>query len=108
MRWPLIQPGLVILTNLQVGGINGLDEERVPLKNIVAEDVNLYCDCSALLTMKLLGFLLLISGWGIVLAAINMLHGTPVSIFILAGVAVEILGLVLVARTHLPVSEDRA
>ena len=83
-------------------------EEAVPLNHIVAEDGNLYCDCSTLLTMKLLGFLLLISGWGIVLAASNMLHGTPVSIFILAGIAVEILGFVLVARTQLPVSEDRA
>ena len=80
------------------------------IKNIVAEVGNLYCDCSTLfsITMKLLGFLLLISGWGVVIAALSMLHGTPVSIFILAGVAVEILGFVLVARAHLPVSEDRA
>ena len=58
--------------------------------------------------MKLLGFLLLISGWGVVTAALSMLHGTPVSIFILAGVAVEILGFVVVARAHLRVGEDRA
>ena len=58
--------------------------------------------------MKLFGFLLLISGWGLVIAALSMLHGTPVSVFILAGVAVEILGFVLVARAHLPVREDRA
>ena len=58
--------------------------------------------------MKLLGLLLLISGWGVVMAALKMLHGTPVSIFILAGVAVEILGFVLVAKAHLAVSEDRA
>jgi hypothetical protein len=57
-------------------------------------------------TMKLGGFLLLLSGWGIVLAALIMLHGNAVSIFILAGVAVEILGLVFVARAHLPTSED--
>jgi hypothetical protein len=57
--------------------------------------------------MKLLGFLLLLSGWGIVLAAVAMLHGRAVSAFILAGVAVEILGFVLVARSHLPVSEER-
>jgi len=57
--------------------------------------------------MKLGGFLLLLSGWGIVLAALAMLHGTTTSVFILAGVAVEILGFVLVARAHLPALEDR-
>ena len=56
--------------------------------------------------MKLGGFLLLISGWGIVLAALAMLQGNAISIFVLAGAAVEILGLVLVARAHLPVRED--
>jgi hypothetical protein len=52
--------------------------------------------------MKLLGFLLLFSGWGIVLAALRMLHGTSTSVFILLGVAVEILGLVVVAKAYLP------
>jgi hypothetical protein len=56
--------------------------------------------------MKLGGFLLLLSGWGIVLAALAMLHGTATSIFVLSGVAVEIIGLVLVARAHLPLRED--
>jgi hypothetical protein len=56
--------------------------------------------------MKLGGFLLLLSGWGIVVAALALLHGTATSGFILAGVAVEILGLVLVARAHLPTSKD--
>jgi hypothetical protein len=57
--------------------------------------------------MKLVGFLLLLSGWGIVLAALAMLHGTATSGFILAGIAVEILGFVLIARAHLPITEDR-
>jgi hypothetical protein len=57
--------------------------------------------------MKLGGFLLLLSGWGIVLAAVRMLHGNAASAFVLAGVAVEILGLVLVARAHLPIGEDK-
>lgn len=57
--------------------------------------------------MKLIGFLLLLSGWGIVVASLAMLHGTAVSIFIFAGVAIEVLGFVLVARAHLPISEDR-
>lgn len=55
--------------------------------------------------MKLVGFLLLLSGWGIVVAALSMLHGNKVSVFILCGVAVEILGFVLVARSHLPARE---
>ena len=56
--------------------------------------------------MKLGGFLLLLSGWGIVVAALTLLHGRAVSGFILAGMAVEILGIVLVMRGHLPETED--
>ena len=56
--------------------------------------------------MKLGGFLLLLSGWGIVVAALALLHGGAVSGFVLAGLGVEILGLVLVLRAHLPASED--
>jgi hypothetical protein len=55
--------------------------------------------------MKLLGFILLVSGWGIVVAALRILHSNAVPAFIAAGVAVEVLGLVLVARAHLPTSE---
>jgi hypothetical protein len=56
--------------------------------------------------MKLGGFLLLLSGWGIVVAALMLLHGGALSAFIVAGLAVEILGLVLVAKSHIPLSED--
>ena len=59
-------------------------------------------------TMKIGGFLLLLSGWGIVMAALALLHGHMVPPFIYAGFAVEILGLVLVFRGHLPENEDRA
>jgi hypothetical protein len=52
--------------------------------------------------MKLGGFLLLLSGWGIVIAALTLLHPHVVTPFIYAGFAVEILGLVLVFRGHLP------
>ena len=51
--------------------------------------------------MKLGGFLLLLSGWGIVVAALVLLRGGAVSGFILAGLGVEILGLMLVLRGHL-------
>lgn len=57
--------------------------------------------------MKLVGFLLLLSGWAIVLAALGMLHGAATPVFILLGVAVEILGLGFIARAHLPASEEK-
>jgi hypothetical protein len=51
--------------------------------------------------MKILGFLLLLAGWGIVLSALVLLgEGTPRAAFVLAGVGVEIVGLVLVVRAH--------
>jgi ABC-type transport system involved in cytochrome bd biosynthesis fused ATPase/permease subunit len=52
--------------------------------------------------MKLAGFLLLLSGWFLVLAAIILLAVAPAQTgFALAGFAVEVLGLVLVVRSHL-------
>jgi hypothetical protein len=51
---------------------------------------------------RLIGFLLLLAGWGIVLAAIGMLTADGArAAFVLAGVAVELLGLGLVGRSHL-------
>ncbi len=51
--------------------------------------------------MKFLGFLLLLAGWGIVLTAIVLLAAdAPRVAFVLAGIGVEILGLVLVIRAH--------
>jgi hypothetical protein len=53
--------------------------------------------------MNLAGLLLLLAGWVIVLTAIGLLpSGAARAAFILAGVAVELLGLVLAARAHLP------
>jgi hypothetical protein len=52
--------------------------------------------------MKPLGFLLLLAGWFLVLAALEMLRAaTPRAIFVLSGVAVEVLGLALVFRANL-------
>ena len=56
--------------------------------------------------MKLGGFFLLLSGWAIVVAALALLHGGALPAFIVAGLAVEILGLALFAKAHIPVSED--
>lgn len=56
--------------------------------------------------MKPLGFLLLLAGWFLVLAALEMLStATPRAIFALSGVAIEVLGLVLVFRANLVETE---
>ncbi len=52
--------------------------------------------------MKLLGLLLLPAGWIITLAAVVLLKTVlQISGFVIAGLGVEILGLVLVSRAHL-------
>ena len=51
---------------------------------------------------RLTGFLLLLSGWIIVVAAIVLLKSGPQQVsFALSGMGVELLGLVLVVRSHL-------
>jgi hypothetical protein len=51
--------------------------------------------------MKILGFLLLLSGWGIVLGAVALLSpGVPRIVFLLSGIGVEVIGLVLFIRSH--------
>jgi ABC-type transport system involved in cytochrome bd biosynthesis fused ATPase/permease subunit len=58
--------------------------------------------------MKTAGLLLLVSGWLLVLAAIAMLNGGVArNAFVTAGLAVEVLGLILTGRAHLPVRSDR-
>lgn len=53
--------------------------------------------------MKLLGFLLLAAGWAIALAAVALLRTAPErSVFVIAGIGVEVLGLILVVRAHQP------
>jgi hypothetical protein len=52
--------------------------------------------------MRFTGFLLLVAGWGIDLAALAMLKsGSPQNSFVLAGTAVEMLGLTLAARSYI-------
>ncbi len=56
---------------------------------------------SGIVAMKLAGFLLLLAGWSIVLAALAVLvPGIGQNCFIMAGVGVEVVGLVLVIRAH--------
>jgi len=53
--------------------------------------------------LKPAGFFLLIMGWILILAAIALLkQDTARGGFVLAGFAVEAVGLVLVARSHIP------
>ena len=59
-------------------------------------------------SMKFAGFLLLLTGWLLVLAAIVLLASpTSRAGFVLAGVAVEALGLTFVIRSHLILREDK-
>jgi hypothetical protein len=52
--------------------------------------------------MKLLGFFLLLAGWVLVIAAVVLLaKSVPRTAFLLAGMGVEIVGFVLVGRSHL-------
>ena len=58
--------------------------------------------------MRLVGFLLLVAGWALVLAALGMLKADASrTAFVLAGVAVELLGLVLLGRAHLLIREEK-
>jgi hypothetical protein len=51
--------------------------------------------------MKLAGFLMLVSGWGIVVSTPPLLPSLPMrAAFVLAGMAVELIGLTLVVRSH--------
>jgi hypothetical protein len=50
--------------------------------------------------MRLPGFLLLLAGWVIVLAAVALLRSTPQGIFVVAGLGVQLLGLSFVVRSH--------
>lgn len=58
--------------------------------------------------MKWIGFLLLLAGWLLVLAAIVLLASPPSRVvFVFAGMAVEGLGLTFVIRSHLILQEDK-
>jgi hypothetical protein len=58
--------------------------------------------------MKAGGFLFLLSGWTIVIAAAALLTHTARTIFVLAGMGVEIIGFVFVVRSHLVLKGDRS
>jgi len=58
--------------------------------------------------MRLIGFLLLLAGWALVLAAVVLLGASSArAAFVLAGTGVEALGLALVFRSHLVLRGSR-
>jgi hypothetical protein len=51
--------------------------------------------------MRVAGFLLLLTGWGLVLTALAILPSAAARAgFVLAGFGVEVLGLILAGRAH--------
>ncbi|MGD0826315.1 MAG: hypothetical protein ABR908_17170 [Terriglobales bacterium] len=57
--------------------------------------------------MKLAGFLLLVAGWAIVVAAVALLPSAGARAgFVLAGIATELFGLALAVRSHLVLSAE--
>jgi hypothetical protein len=57
--------------------------------------------------MKFTGFLMLVAGWVIVLASMPLLASMKSrTIFVLAGVGVEVIGLVLVVRSHVVLEDE--
>jgi Flp pilus assembly protein TadB len=58
--------------------------------------------------MKVVAFLMLLAGWFLVLAAIVLFRAPPLrAAFVLAGIAVETLGLILVFRSHRMAREEK-
>jgi hypothetical protein len=58
--------------------------------------------------MKIVGFLMLPAGWFLVLAAVVLFASPPMrTAFVLAGIAVEVLGLSLAFRSHLIPREEK-
>ena len=57
--------------------------------------------------MRVAGFFMLLAGWVLVLAALALLPSAATRvIFLLAGLAVEVVGLVLAFRSHLRPKDD--
>jgi hypothetical protein len=58
--------------------------------------------------MKRAGFLLLLAGWGVVIVAIAILSSMAMRyVFVIAGLLVEVLGLVLAGRNLRHVTGER-
>jgi hypothetical protein len=59
--------------------------------------------------LKIAGILLMLAGWFLLPAAVVMLPTLPArTAFVLAGIGVEVLGFLFVARAHLPLRRKKA
>jgi hypothetical protein len=57
--------------------------------------------------MKLAGFFMLVAGWFIVLASMPLLGSMKLlTVFVLSGLGVEVIGLALVVRSHLILEDE--
>lgn len=62
---------------------------------------------SGIAGMKFTGFMMLVAGWIIVLASMPLLSSQRSrTIFVLAGLGVEIIGLALVVRSHAALEDE--
>lgn len=58
--------------------------------------------------MEFASCLLLLAGWGIVLSAVVLLaSAAPRTGFVLAGLSVELIGLILLFRSHMTLRRER-
>lgn len=58
--------------------------------------------------MKIVGIVLLLAGWAIVLAAVALLrHGIAQIAFVMAGMGVEVLGLIFFIHSHAVAQQER-
>jgi hypothetical protein len=58
--------------------------------------------------MKLFGFLMLLAGWFLVLAAIVLFTARPLQGgFVLIGMGVEVVGLIFAFRSHLVLRKEK-
>ncbi len=58
--------------------------------------------------MKLAGLFLLVAGWGIAVFAIGLLPANAArTVFVLAGIATEVLGIVLLVRSHVVLEAEK-
>ena len=57
--------------------------------------------------MRVIGLLLLFSGWVLALTAIALLAGVPLQAFLLLAVGVEVLGATVMMRFHMELQKGR-
>jgi len=72
---------------------------------MIGSSVQVFGDSNPLIlrgsAVKLLGFLFLLAGWGIVLTALMLLSKMPArTAFVIAGLGVEAVGFALIVRSH--------